>query len=290
MRNNQQHSPKNNRNYEQQEVQACINYNHVLTELQDYMLQPFQKVEPNCQPLGKNNHSGLSSQVVVELAQPFLKVDLAQPFLKVEKVEKVEEFFYPKEKDQLFWCYFIIQHGFSKYEYPGTTSFANEKIEKFKSIEHMRANKQQLKTKKIKNIREDVEDELANKQIIGMKTFIALCIASNINIMYIHNRKCFELIFDDQLSIHVVHCKNNKDSSAFKYCYEITATKEQIDNYRSTLFKWESVDKPLKAISAYKLEELQNLCQQLALEACNDKQTFKNKTKKDLYELLIMKL
>ena len=153
----------------------------------------------------------------------------------------------------------------------------------------LRECKQQLKIKKIKNLKEDVEDELANKERIGMKTFIALCVASNINILFIHKRKCFEYIFDEQgdAPIHVVH---QLDTPTLRYNYETIVSKEQIEKYRTEYFKWESVDKPLKAISSYKLEELQELCKKLALDVCNDKDSFKNKTKKDLYETIIMNI
>jgi len=201
--------------------------------------------------------------------------------------EKENPFFYPKEKDTLFWCFFIIQNGFSKYEYPGTTTFVNEKAEKFKCIDLLRKNKQQLKTNKIKNIKEDVEDELANKQTINMKTFIALCVASNINIMYIHKRKCFEYIFDEEMPIHVVHCIDNTGLSS-KYCYEINITKEKIENYRNTLFKWDNIDKPLKAVSSYKLEELIELSKKFGLG--DDDKEFHKKTKKELYEKLVIQL
>jgi hypothetical protein len=205
-----------------------------------------------------------------------------------ELIKKVynESFFYPEEKDSLFWCYFIIKNGFSKYEHPYTNSYANEKLEKFKCIESMRENKQQLKIKKIKNIKEDVEDELANKTSIKMKTFIALCISSNINIMYICKRKCFELIFDIENPIYVVH--EIHTNLSIKYCYEQECSKEKIEKYRSELFKWESVDKPLKAISSYKSEELLELCKKMDLSAeiCS----LKKKTKKELYELLVMNL
>lgn len=241
-------------------------YTHVVNELQDYML--------TSKLIAK--HSSLHN---VE-TKPIQRQQQKQPEKKVQ-----ERFFYPGEKDQLFWCYFIIQNGFSKYEYPGTTSFVNEKEEKFRCIEHMRKNKQQLKTKKIKNIREDVEDELANKQTIGMKTFIALCVANNINIMYIHKRKCFELVCDDQLPMRVVHCINNTDSSACNYCYELNPSSEQLETYRNTLFKWESVEKPLKAMTAYKLEELVELSKRMGLG-----DNLSKKTKKDLYEGLIMNL
>jgi hypothetical protein len=214
---------------------------------------------------------------------------VSQIFQKKEKKEKeVDNFFYPKEKDQLFWCFFIIQNGFEKYEYPDATSFVNEKTTKFKLIEHMRHNKQQLKSKKIKNIKEDVEDELANKQTIGMKTFIALCISHNINIIYIHKRKCFEMIFDEQSPKHVVHCCNNSDSSSYKYCYQQNVTKEQLETYRMEYFTWENFDKPLKAMSSYKLDELTELAKKLGLSENGG--DLSKKTKKDLYEMLVMNL
>ena len=124
-------------------------------------------------------------------------------------------FFYPEQADQLFWCFYIIKNGFLMYEYPGNTSFINEKKEKFKCIEYLRENKALLKEKKIKNIKEDIEDELANKEKIGVKTFIALCIAHNIRVLFIHNRKCFDSDKDNTGKVSVVHYDNNK-----KYCYE----------------------------------------------------------------------
>jgi len=246
-------------------------YNHVLNKLQDYMLtgkvlaRIFYQHGSSIQNKTKN----------VEIKQD------VQLFQKKE----TNNFFYPKEKDGLFWCFFIIQNGFEKYEYPNTTSFVNEKTIKFKLIEHMRHNKQQLKSKKIKNIKEDVEDELANKQTIGMKTFIALCISHNINIIYIHKRKCFEIIFDEQSPTHVVHCINNADCSAYKYCYQENVTKEQLEIYRTEYFSWESFDKPLKAMSSYKLDELTELAKKLGLSSDLSK-----KTKKDLYEMLVMNM
>jgi len=198
--------------------------------------------------------------------------------------KKDSSFFIPQEKDGLFWCFYVIKNGFAAYEYPGATSFVNEKTEKFKLIEYLRTKKQILKTKKIKNIKEDVEDDLANKNKIGMKTFIALCAADNINILFIHKRKCFELVCEEDSPFHVIHWQENPE----KYCYEMNATTEVLDKYRSTLFKWESLEKPLKAMTYYKVDELMELCKKLGLE--EKMSTTGKKTKKDLYELLIMNL
>jgi hypothetical protein len=252
-------------------------YNHVINNLQDYMLNVKVLARTFYQQPIENELSRNNCITLKQHQQP----------QKVQKKEP-EKFFYPKEKDQLFWCFYIIHNGFEKYEYPDISSFVNEKNEKFRCIEHLRNNKQQLKIKKIKNLKEDVEDELANKERIGMKTFIALCIAHNINVLYIHRRKCFEIIFDDQSPTHVVHCINNSDSSAYNYCYEHTLEKDQLEKYRNEYFNWHNVEKPLKAISSYKLDDLISFCKKLGLT--NNEIDLSKKNKKYLYELLISNL
>ena len=257
-------------------------YNHVLNKLQDYMLTGKVLARTFYQQSTITSNSTSNDSVSTHKNE---KPKLAPQIIQKKEPER---FFYPREKDQLYWCFFIIQNGFEKYEYPGTTTFVNEKTEKFKLIEQMRNNKQQLKIKKIKNIKEDVEDELANKQTIGMKTFIALCISHNINIIYIQKRKCFEILFDDQMPTHVVHCINNADSSAYKYCYEQNVSTEQLEKYRTEYFNWESFDKPLKAMSSYKLDELVEMSKKMGLTETG--MDLSKKTKKDLYEMLVMNL
>jgi len=201
--------------------------------------------------------------------------------------EPVLDLFYPKQKDALFWCYFILKNGFSAYEYqPETTSFASEKESKFAAIEMLRAHKQDLKTHKIKNIKEHVEDELINKERIGMKTFIALCIGSRINVLFIHKRKCFDLVcnLDLDAKTHIVVCQDNFKCPS-KYGLEMDLEKDKIAYYMENYFKWESVDKPLKAMGSYKSEELAVLCKKIGLDFSQGQ-----KTKKEMYELLIVNM
>ena len=199
----------------------------------------------------------------------------------------VLDLFCPKQKDALFWCFYILKNGFSAYEYqPDTTSFASEKESKFAAIEMLRDKKQDLKTHKIKNIKEHVEDELINKERIGMKTFIALCIGSGINVLFIHKRKCFDLVcnLDLDAKTHIVVCQDNLKCPS-KYGLEIDINPEKLSYYRENYFKWESVDKPLKAMGAYKSEELAVLCKKIGLDFSQGQ-----KTKKEMYELLIVNM
>uniref|UniRef100_A0A6C0BAP5 Uncharacterized protein n=1 Tax=viral metagenome TaxID=1070528 RepID=A0A6C0BAP5_9ZZZZ len=224
-----------------------------------------------------------TEQIPEQMVEPI--INKVKPIAVVKSVEEKGKLFSPRQKDSLFWCYFIMKNGYSDYEYPGTTTFAREKELKFQYIEMLRSNKQLLKTKKIKNLREDIEDELANKEKIGMKTFIALCVASNLNILFIHKKKCFQSISEEDEPVYIVHQKEMNNYS--KYFLQTDALKEEIQMYKNNYYQWENVDKPLKAPSAYKLEELKSLCEKICTKEEQTKGGLIKKTKKELYDLLV---
>ena len=261
-------------------------YNHVINNLQDYMLSGKLIVSSLKIKMNNNNNGKKINNFDDD------KNKKKEEKNKEEKNNKEKEcFFTPKEKDQLFWCFYVIKNGFSAYEYPGITDFINEKNEKIKCIDLLRENKQQLKAKKIKNIKEHLEDELVNCSVIGMKTFIGLCVSCNINIMFIQRGKCFEMIYDNDSPIHVVHNLPGNfggSNGGGKYSYEFDITNEQIEKYRKTMFKWENIEKPLKAIGSYTSDELHEISKQLGLETTDE--NMKRKTKKSLYEQIVMNL
>jgi RecG-like helicase len=59
-----------------------------------------------------------------------------------------------------------------------------------------------------------------------------------------------------------------------------------IENIRTTLYKVDKIDKPIRSLSYYKVEELVAICCKLAIETCH-LNTGKTKSKKDLYEAII---
>jgi|TARA_B110000093_G_scaffold62731_1_gene67906 hypothetical protein len=255
---------------------SSINYNDVIVKLQDYMLSGtlITNNSRKDESLTNNNTATATKNTYINKNKIINNVDNYQQ----------PRFYQPNEKDSLFWCFFMLYEGVEKYEMPGVRSFVNEKNLKFNYIEKIREQKVALKTYKIRNITEHVEDELANKQVIGMKTFIALCVAFNINVLFIHNRKCFPLILNDANKINVVH---QKDAPKKHYVIENDTTDDQLDAYKNKYFSWESVDKPIKAISSYKVSELIDICKQLDLDKTND---LTKQNKKDLYEILLCAL
>jgi len=205
---------------------------------------------------------------------------------KEPKNKKPEETTYnPNQKDSLFWCLFILKHGISKYEMElGNQHFVVEKQEKFKYIESIRKNKEAIKMHKIKPL-SGLEDDLANKERISIKTFFALCVIENINILLVDKRKIYEIVMNDEPKIHVVH----RNSTTYENHIELDVNKENIEKYRETYYKMSSFDDSLKSIASYKVEELVELCGKLNIDLLQDKKKeTKKRTKKDIYELIVM--
>ena len=257
--------------------------NNNLSRLTKHIIQPILIPKPkqttNFKQLTNNNQ--LSSNKVIQ--KPVL--------LKKETNYK------PKQKDSLFWCFYILKKGFSNYEMEiNNQYFVVEKAEKFKYIDLIRKNKNILKIHKIKPLTE-LEDDLANKDKISPKTFFALCILENINVILVDKRKIFELIcidIDDTHPVNIIH-RNNK---TYEHHIELDVTMEMIQKYRDTYYKMSSFDSMLKSIGSYKLDELIELCKQLNVPIdninnnnnTNNNNNKKNKkpTKKDIYELLVL--
>ena len=204
----------------------------------------------------------------------------------VKKYERKKETMYrPRQKDSLFWCFYILKYGFSNYEMEiNNQYFVVEKNEKFKYIELLRKNKDLLKLHKIKPLTQ-LEDDLANKDKISPKTFFALCVLENINVLLVDKRKVYELLINDS-PINIVH-RNNE---TYYHSIELDVTEEISDKYRETYYKLTNFDTTLKGIGSYKLQELTDLCQKLNINIEDHKnKTLKQKmTKKDIYELLVM--
>ena len=205
----------------------------------------------------------------------------------VKKYERKKETMYrPRQKDSLFWCFYILKYGFSNYEMEiNNQYFVVEKNEKFKYIELLRKNKDLLKLHKIKPLTQ-LEDDLANKDKISPKTFFALCVLENINVLLVDKRKVYELLINDTPTINIVH-RNNE---TYYHSIELDVTEDICNKYRETYYKLTNFDTTLKGIGSYKLQELTDLCQKLNINIEDHKnKTLKQKmTKKDIYELLVM--
>ena len=208
-----------------------------------------------------------------------------------KKQDKTNKIFVPRKTDELFWIFYIIINGFSQYELIGSNSYEIEKTEKYKLVELLRKPeyKQILKQNKITKIKEDIEDDLGHKERISYKTFFALCYTHKLNILFIHRQKCFKIVSgNEEDNFHVIikydPPKENHHGN-YKYVYITEHTQQERDKYmnKNKFFQWETIDKPLRPISYYKVKDLIDIC---ILHKLKEDEYIK-KTKQEVYDLLL---
>jgi len=199
-------------------------------------------------------------------------------------VSKKSSIFCPKENDSLFWCYYIILNGDTSYEMLNVKNVLVEKSHKFEYVTKIRTNKQIVKTYKFDTLT-NIESNLANDELINIKTIMSLSAIDRINIIFISKNTYFELLMNDDKPIYVIREIALQSKYKKKYGYEM-ADKKQLEEIRKTLYRVETLDKPIKALSSYKVQDLIDICNKLAIEVIN-KETGKTKTKNELYESLI---
>lgn len=244
----------------------------LIQQLQDYMFT-------NQNLIQYTKHMIQRQPIQIENPKPLQK----KPVKPIEK--KTATRYSPKQKDSLFWCFYILKNGYSNYEMEiNNRYFVVEKNEKFKYIDILRKNKELIKLHKIRPF-SDLEDELANKERISLKTFMALCVVENLNIILVDGRKTFELACADiteQNPVHIVH----RNSKTHEHSIDLNATTDELlKQYRETYYKMENIDAKIKSIGSYKVDELLEMCKKLNIEMNQQG----NKMKKaDIYERLLM--
>ena len=191
-----------------------------------------------------------------------------------KNIINVSDIFFPKQRDQLFWCFYVILHGQIEYDML-TNFFTLEKETKYKWIEVFRGRKELFKP--IKVSRNVVEDELANAKTITMASIKALCHLNDVNIFYIDEKKYYEIMTNSEKPIYLIE----KVEGRFGLKQKIPI--EKIEYYREHYWKLENLDKPLKAVSSYKASELKDICKRLHIESLN-------LTKPKMYEKILSKL
>lgn len=246
-------------------------YNHVFNELQDYILDEpnikkalsmkivFTNEKKKDSPLKNNTNDKKEAPIVKQVIKP--------------------SFFIPKEKDTLFWCFYIMKNGDTKYEMIEYRNLIIEKKIKIEYIEKIRKEKQLIKTYKF-NTLTNIENNLLNDDKLDVKTFLSLCVIENLNVLFIKGKCYYELAMNDENDLHIVYCFENG-----KYGYELNSVSNS-ETKKASLYQLDNIEKPIKAISAYKVQDLLDICNKLGIETVN-LETTKSKSKKDLYEAII---
>lgn len=233
-------------------------YNDVLFELQDYIL----------------DNTNITKSLKFRLENLKIKKQIIK-----NKEDDTEKIFFPIQEDTLFWIYYIIKNGFENYQMLNNKNSIIAKQFKIELISVLRKNKNIIKNYKFDTL-SNIENNMVNDNKLNIKSFLTLFIIENINIIFIKNKKTyFETNFNNSTNIYIIEEIDNK------FGYRIP-TDLILKNIKLRLYKIDNINKPIKAFSAYKVCDLIDICNKLSIDIKN-KETLKQKSKKDLYEAII---
>ena len=167
-------------------------------------------------------------------------------------------------QDPLFWCLYVMKHGAFKYEQV-TNRFTAEQNGKRDQVLFLRDQGKLLKqTTGIKFTASTIEGDIMSQRM-SLHAFQVLVHLNSLNAVFVnpHNRVYAEFI-SDAVSNKPIYCiqRTGKNSR----CVSMTqATDHELTSLRATHFRIENLKKPMKAVSAYTVAELTEICHQLKL-------------------------
>jgi len=204
--------------------------------------------------------------------------------------------------NQLFWCFYIAHAGMFAYE-TMANAFVAENAFKYATIDHIRANASRVKSqfKRYKLSVPNFEAELVSTKFLSLQMMTGLALCYDRNILYIDNRKYFEIVAtDDTDPFTVIEKVKNR------YCVHCNGVgnvgnvgEKMRDMCRSVFWKMESITSPLKSVSHYKLAELQDIYARLDIKQtapapapapASHQQARKNLTKPELYAAIVQNI
>lgn len=238
------------------------------------------------------------SPIVVPIISPIIApivASIVTPIVyhNIDSKKKRDPIFYPRCEDSLFWTIFIAFHGMKEFEYIGKKYANRELEEKQKIMEHFKKNPSSMKQMnfKVTNVllQEILSDLMTNKKT-SLATFLAFVsyykkrvfiVRKNTYLMYNFENSGFQVSspekdISEDMDFVILHY--NPETKSYGIDTEIT--QEKVANIIDTKCLLSGFLKPLKGVSTYKVEELEEMGNKMGL-------TWYPKIKKnELFELI----
>ena len=232
-----------------------------------------------------------------EVLKEELKTELVIETSKTEIIDEKNELIEPYQKDSLFWCIYIIVHGYNDYNNIIRNYGVRQLEEKQKIFEYIKENKLNIKNTNYKITNVSISEMMSEFITVHKETsilcLIAMVVYYNINIIIVDldNHTMLEFWSNkEEIPNHNNDYKRNtyvlykRKNGKYKLRIEnITTTK--ISEMRDEYIVLESYNKPLKSISSYKVNELEIMIKKLGI--CMEEKKYK---KNELYEMIEQKI
>lgn len=204
--------------------------------------------------------------VVKEFVKSFVKeIDISDK--QKEIVKKYEEWIQPKQQDTLFWCLFIAHHGHGEYLHIDRNYGLKEMETKklvgefaMKHPERFKDTNQKITKVAIQEIRSEC---LTSSKETSMNCLLAMCVFYKFNVILVEATDRFFLEYradmDDETSTYLF-----KRDTFGKYSILVEAmSKVSVEEWKKERLELLNHMKPIRAVGAYKVEELEALARRL---------------------------
>ena len=183
--------------------------------------------------------------------------------------------------NQLFWCVYIACKGHADFDMI-TNAFVRETEFKYETAELARGGKHLIKPafKKYKMSLPNFEAELISSKRTTLQLMAGIALCHHKPVIYIDGRLFIEIKRNDnaeedaeaesEVEYTVIEKVKNR------YCVYKDAHGTELSRCRKELLKMESIESPVRSISYYKVNELEDMCKRLGLSTAPSK-------KADLY-------
>lgn len=222
----------------------------------------------------------------------FQEQDFIECFYKgIEKEEEVviekkrkDVYILPKQKDTLFWCFFISAFGYKEY-ISVERNYGNKEIEVKQKVgvyikENYQEFKQNSSVRITKSLIEDIVSDFNTQiQSTSFFNFNAMSFMHKINFIILHEEKnCYlSFVVNKESPYYLIQqMKYNK----YQVRQDPLTLEEQV-KIESTNYCLDSWLRPIKAMSTYKVSDLQDIAYSLDLE------DIPNMKKQELYDYIV---
>jgi len=233
-------------------------------------IQSIQNLNPYMLDL-KNMKKILESIENIEcnLDTSVIEVSMVEKNALTESNQK-STIYFPQRENSLFWCMFIANYGYAEYEYIGKR-FANREIQEKQLIaDKLRKEPQLIKNSnhKITNIAiKEIISELMVDKKSNLLTIFAFVTIYKKNVFICKDKtylyfSCTKSSSQNEFDDNTVIIEYKDDN----FGIDLDVTQEKVTKILKNTLQLESIEKPLKGISAYKVSELEDIARVLDIK------------------------
>jgi hypothetical protein len=236
--------------------QIFYDYNKFDTKESILLLEPYMYTETN-----------------IPIMEPIPKTII--PKKNTEKIVNENKAKNPKKPEEIsdpsfFWCLYIIHFGYDAYMKIGKKYKNVELEERGKMIEFIKQNPHKIKDSNIKITKiktQEILSDLLSGQFISIFSYPIICLYYNISVYIVINKTYLYFgVSDSEAKVVILHYKPSlKGGKSGIFVIDSDATTEKINKIKEDFVCLESHEKPLKGISNYKVDDLENIAKKLGV-------------------------